>query len=160
MSTGAVPTVMSWTCEMRDDAMVISLRGDLNGAADFSGLLGDLSGKVVFDLADLGRINSGGVRLWVNFIRAITADVDELSFERCTVAFVAQLNMISGFAGNGRVRSIYAPYLNEQSDEVSMLLLDVDGLDFDNPPAFDTPEGRLVFDDVPESYFSYFRNVR
>ena len=64
---------------------------------------------------------------------------------------------VHGHLGGGRVKSLFAPYINTRSDEPCLRLLEVQGLDTLNPPAFDTPAGRLVFDEIPESYFAYFR---
>ena len=115
---------------------------------------------MVFRLSDVRRINSCGVREWVNFVRDLP-NVSELVFSHCSPAIVTQLNMIYNFRGTASVRSFYAPYVCESCNTEEERLLDVD-THFANGNVGDPPEFRcerckepLQFDDLPERYLSF-----
>ena len=79
---------------------------------------------MVFQLAEIQRINSCGVRERVNFVRDLP-QVTELTFSHCSPAIVTQLNMIFNFRGTAKVRSFYAPYVCESCGHKEDKLLDV-----------------------------------
>jgi hypothetical protein len=54
------------------------------------------------------RINSYGVRSWIEAIRMIPPDVT-LELLECPPSVVDQINMVTGFIGRGKVVSFYAP---------------------------------------------------
>ena len=114
----------------------------------------------MFRLSDVRRINSCGVREWVNFVRDLP-NVNELVFSHCSPAIVTQLNMIYNFRGAASVRSFYAPYVCESCNTEEERLLDVDthfaNGNVGDPPAFRCERCKepLQFDDLPERYLSF-----
>jgi len=144
--------------EVRDGTTRLSFKGDITEAARFDGV-GPLAGAVVIDLSAVRRINSSGVREWVMFIRAVPATA-QITYERCSPAFVTQAGMISDFLGAGRIRSLFAPYACEACGATAELLLDVEK---DLAPARGRAPPRacekcgkpMVFDDLEESFFAF-----
>jgi hypothetical protein len=67
--------------------------------------------KVLFDLADVERITSFGVREWLQMLGDLEPKGVQLYLARCSEAVVNQLGMIRRFAGGGKVLSFFAPYL-------------------------------------------------
>jgi hypothetical protein len=114
---------------------------------------------VVFDLAQLRRINSLGVRAWVDFMRPLVGR--QVIFRRCSPAFVDQLNTVSDFRGGGKIESVLAPYVCETSGNVFYEELTI-GKDISSGN-FSALSGRrcsecpepLVFDDLPERYLHF-----
>ena len=111
--------------------------------------------QVVLDLAAVERINSLGCREWLLLMQTLENRGIELALERCSVAFVQQLAMILGFAGNGVVRSVYAPYCCAGCGHEELILLSLDSEL--GPSTFQTQTcrpcgGTLEFDDLPENY--------
>ena len=151
---------LTWSVERRKGVLVVHLSGEVDENADFERLRSILEGRVVLDLAEVKRINSAGVREWVNFVRNLP-QVTELVFERCSPTIVSQLNMIYNFKGPAVVRSFYAPYVCERCDLDVDVLLDVEkhfpDRDPTHVPEFECPEcGQpLTFDDIPERYFAF-----
>jgi anti-anti-sigma regulatory factor len=97
--------------EKRADTTWIALSGYLNEAADLTPL-SKLAGPLVVDLGSLDRINSIGVRMWLNFVNKCEATGIGLTFERCSPAIVEQMSMITNFMGaRSRVKSILIPYV-------------------------------------------------
>ena len=53
-------------------AVRVQLVGEISENCDFAQLLGECgSTDVILDLAEVRRINSCGVREWINFVRAL-----------------------------------------------------------------------------------------
>src|SRR4051794_27025042 len=92
------------------ETALVKLSGEVTEKSDFTPLLADPSKSLVLNLEGITRINSYGVREWVKLMDALEQKGKELVLERCSVAVVAQLNMISNFAGNGQVKSALGPY--------------------------------------------------
>ena len=119
--------------------------------------------RAVFELGELKRINSLGVRAWVDFMKQLGAR--EIVFRRCSPAFVDQLNTVSDFRGEGRVESFLAPYVCESSGNVFYEELTVgkditkeDQSALSGRRCAECPEP-LVFDDLPERYLHFLEYV-
>lgn len=151
---------LTWTIEEREGSMIVKFSGEIDENVDFSELCKGLHGKVVFDLAGIRRINSCGVREWVNFVRDLPG-VSELVFIDCSPVTVTQLNMIYNFRGRARILSVYAPFICETCEVEDQKLLDMATL-FPGGKITDLPEylcprcnQPMVFDDIPERYLSF-----
>jgi hypothetical protein len=114
---------------------------------------------VVLDLGGIKRINSLGVRAWIEFMKKLVGRA--VRFRRCSAAFVEQLNMISDFRGDATIESLLAPYVCQRSGNVFYEELVVgkdvkkgDYKDAESRPCRECPEP-MSFDDLPERYF-YF----
>jgi hypothetical protein len=151
---------LSWRIKERPGFTTVEFTGEIDENADFSELRRQLRGSVVFRLSGVSRINSCGVREWVNFVRDLP-NVTELVFSHCSPAIVTQLNTIDNFRGPASVRSFYAPYVCESCNNEEERLLDVHthfpGGSNGEPPAFlcERCQRPLEFDDLPERYFSF-----
>ena len=91
----------------RDESGAIALSGVIDESADLS-FLTALSGHTRLNMRHVRRINSYGVRSWIENIRLIPHGV---TFEliECPPSVVDQINMVAGFVGRGHVTSFYAP---------------------------------------------------
>lgn len=152
------PVALSWRIKERPGLTTVEFVGEIDENADFVELRRRLRGAVAFQLAEVRRINSCGVREWVNFVRDLP-HVTELSFSHCSPAIVTQLNMIYNFRGSARIRSFYAPYVCEACGHEEEKLVDVSAaptgkLDL---PSFACSQCGAVmeFDDLPERYLSF-----
>jgi hypothetical protein len=150
----------SWQVVDRNgSAMRVELRGEIDENADFSELGAALRGDVELGLEGITRINSCGVREWVNFVRGLDA-VRALWFSRCSPVVVLQLNTIYNFRGRAHVTSFMAPYVCEACHSDEYKLLDVTEHFPDrraHVPAFRCRRcgGVMVFDELPERYLSF-----
>jgi hypothetical protein len=151
----------SWRVEGHDGGWQrVELRGEIDENADFSDLARALSGDVELRLDGVTRINSCGVREWVNFVRGLTR-VRALQFARCSPPVVLQLNTIYNFRGPARVLSFLAPYVCEACHADENKLLDV-AQHFPDRAKPRMPKflckrcgGVMVFDELPERYLSF-----
>jgi len=151
---------LSWRIKERHGFTTVEFLGEIDENADFAELRRRLRGVVVFHLAEVRRINSCGVREWVNFVRDLPG-VTELTFTHCSPAIVTQLNMIYNFRGAATVRSFFAPYVCESCGHEEEKLLDVQSQFPGNTvgaiPAFQCEQCSMPmeFDDLPERYLSF-----
>src|SRR5690348_6180463 len=147
-------------------------RGDvsyvkLGGVIDEDNELGDLvdkipTGTAVIDLGEIERINSCGVRDWVNWLSKLEYNGTRSVLVECSPAIVAQINLVNNFTGSGVVKSFYVPYFCPECDEEKVLLVETSDM---GPPPHEPPTCRcdecdLVrdFDDMPDSYFAFLSN--
>src|SRR5689334_3447012 len=152
----------------------IQHRGDmsfvkLGGVIDEDNELADLvdkipSGTAVIDLGEIERINSCGVRDWVNWLSKLENNGTRSVLVECSPAIVAQINLVNNFTGNGVVKSFYVPYFCPECDEEKVLLVEASdmGAPPHEPPTCRCDECDLVmdFDDMPDSYFAFLANQK
>ena len=144
----------------RDDVSFVKL----SGVIDEDNELGELTEKihgstVVIDLGEVERINSCGVRDWVNWLGRVEAKNLDVVLVECSPAIVAQINLVNNFTGNGVVKSFYVPYFCPECDEEKVLLSETADM---GPPPHEPPICRcdecdlvMDFDDMPDSYFAF-----
>jgi hypothetical protein len=153
-------TALSWRIKERPGFTTVEFTGEIDENADFSELSRQLKGSVVFKMGEIRRINSCGVREWVNFVRELP-EVTELVFTHCSPAIITQLNMIYNFRGAATVRSFYAPYICDACNREEEKLLDVathfPNGEIDRVPEFNCDKcGQpMEFDDLPDRYLSF-----
>ncbi len=149
----------------RDDVTFVKL----SGVIDEDNELADLTDKIppgtaVIDLGEVERINSCGVRDWVNWLSKIEAKETDVVLVECSPAIVAQINLVNNFTGAGVVKSFYVPYFCPECDEEKVLLCEAADM---GPPPHEPPTCRcdecdLVMDfyDMPDSYFAFLSNQK
>jgi anti-anti-sigma regulatory factor len=152
----------------------IQHRGDLSyvklaGVIDEDNELTDLVDKIpvgtaVIDLGEIERINSCGVRDWVNWLSRLETSGTRSVLVECSPAIVAQINLVNNFTGSGIVKSFYVPYFCPECDEEKVLLVEATDM---GPPPHEPPTCRcdecdlvMDFDDMPDSYFAFLSNQR
>jgi ABC-type transporter Mla MlaB component len=147
---------LNWQVARKEGNTTVVFSGDLDETVDFAELRRGLSGAVVFDLGDIRRIDSAGVREWISFMRELPA-VEPLVFTRCSPSFVTQLNLIFNFHGHAKIESFLAPYVCMSCDREEEKLLDVS--DFpdghgETMPDFACTKCKqpMEFDDLPSRY--------
>lgn len=148
---------LSWRIRERPGMTTVEFVGEIDENADFVDLRRRLRGAVAFQLGEVRRINSCGVREWVNFVRDLP-HVTELSFSHCSPAIVTQLNMIYNFRGRAKIRSFYAPYVCDACGREEEQLIDVPSQATGATlPQFACPacHAQMEFDDLPERYLSF-----
>ncbi|HNF96434.1 MAG TPA: hypothetical protein PK493_04025 [Pseudomonadota bacterium] len=145
----------------------LKLRGVVDEDNELAGIEGQLSaGITVLDLADIERINSCGVRDWVNWLGRIEKIGAKLVFVNCSPAIVAQMNLVHNFSASGIVKSFYAPYFCPRCNKERLLRLETKDLVHQTPITSaptcrcDDCDGPMDFDDMEESYFAFLNNLK
>jgi len=139
------------------DNGVFELAGEIDEHAELAPLAAKMSGHVVLDLARIRRINSQGVRAWIDFLRDVA--VRTLVFRRCSSAVITQVNMIANFRGPATIESFLAPYVCDACGAEIEHLIDVaeQRRAGGRVPAVTCPTcgAAMSFDDVAERYLSF-----
>lgn len=150
----------TWRLESRGDHQVVVLQRSLNERSNFTGLAGQLAGKVIFDMRHLTLIASIGVGKWVSFLRGIPEEV-EYEFVHCSVGFCVQASYLTDMLGRGEITSFFAPYFCahctcDVERELDAASLRTDPLEI--PVMHCAVCGqKLEFEDLPERYFKFLK---
>jgi anti-anti-sigma regulatory factor len=149
----------------RGDVSYVKLGGVIDEDNDLGGLIERIpAGTAVIDLGEIERINSCGVRDWVNWLAKLEGNGARSVLVECSPAIVAQINLVNNFTGSGVVKSFYVPYFCPECDEEKVLLVEAGDM---GPPPHEPPTCRcdecdlvMDFDDMPDSYFAFLSNQR
>ena len=149
----------------RDEITYLKLAGIIDEDNDLSTLADRIpAGTLVVDVGEIERINSCGVRDWVNWLTKIEKGGARAVLVECAPSIVAQINLVNNFTGGGVVKSFYAPYFCSQCDREKLLLLEtrdaVGAMPFHAPSCrCDECDGPMDFDDMEDSYFAFLANA-
>src|SRR5882672_12289733 len=149
----------------RGDVSYVKLGGVIDEDNELQELVEKIpTGTAVIDLGEIERINSCGVRDWVNWLSKLENNGTRSVLVECSPAIVAQINLVNNFTGNGVVKSFYVPYFCPECDEEKVLLVEASDM---GPPPHEPPTCRcdecdlvMDFDDMPDSYFAFLSNQR
>ena len=141
------------------DCALASLVGEITEDSDFRPVLTTTGKQLVLNLEGVQRINSTGVREWINFINALGKNNRDVTLERCSVAIVQQLNMIANFRGQAKVTSLFAPYFCAACDTDRTRLLDLSQPlpDLNETLPCSVCKEPMELDDLPESYLAFLQ---
>ena len=99
---------------------LVRIDGEINESFDPSAIAA-LRGVVVFDLAEVGRITSHGVLLWITALKALHASY--YCFINCRPSTMDQFNLVQAFGQRGELISFYARFVcSECAHEVEQLV--------------------------------------
>jgi anti-anti-sigma regulatory factor len=149
----------------RGDVSYVKLGGVIDEDNELNDLVDKIpAGTAVIDLGEIERINSCGVRDWVNWLSKLETNGTRSVLVECSPAIVAQINLVNNFTGNGVVKSFYVPYFCPECDEEKVLLVEASDM---GPPPHEPPTCRcdecdlvMDFDDMPDSYFAFLANQK
>jgi len=145
-----------------EDTCRIVLKGIIDEDALLQEAFKDLRGSIEIDMRGIVRINSCGIRTWVNLITDISSK-HQVSFLDCPPVIVRQFNMISNFGGKGTVKSFRLPYYCAACDKEHDIETDAENYVSEHP-ALDVPKRAcptcgddLEFDDIEEKYLHFLK---
>jgi ABC-type transporter Mla MlaB component len=87
---------------------IVTVRGQLNESFPGRNIGNQLHGPTLFDLTEVDRVTSFGVRAWLEMLE--TARLPFAAFVRASPAIVNQITMMRNFCGMARIHSLVAPY--------------------------------------------------
>jgi anti-anti-sigma regulatory factor len=152
--------------QQREDVTYVKLSGVIDEDNELGTLAEKLgTGTAVIDVSEIERINSCGVRDWVNWLGKAEKSGAKVVLVECSPAIVAQINLVNNFTGQGVVKSFYAPYFCPNCDLEKVLLVETRDMHGSQP--FKAPscrcdecDGPMDFDDMEESYFAFLGNAK
>ena len=160
-----MPAKFQAAVHKRDNATILKLSGVIDEDNDLGPLADQLhAGRVYVYAGEIERINSCGVRDWVNWLGRVEKNGGHVTLVECSPAIVAQVNLVNNFTGGGTVKSFYAPYFCPSCDREKVLLIEARDTVGQNP--FHAPtcrcdecDGPMDFDDMEDSYFAFLQNT-
>jgi hypothetical protein len=135
-----------------------NLVGIIDESADLS-FLERLAGPTRLNMRGVRRINSYGVRSWIEAVRRVPAAVN-FELVECPPSVVDQINMVAGFTGRGRVVSFFAPMICERCGHEKEELFQTEDYRRDQRlPAVKCPRcaATMQVDDLEEQYLLFAR---
>jgi anti-anti-sigma regulatory factor len=149
----------------KDDMTYVKLSGVIDEDNELTTLADKIpGGTVVINLGEVDRINSCGVRDWVNWLGRIEKSSARPVLVECSPAIVAQINLVNNFTGTGVVKSFFAPYFCPNCDREKVLL--VEAAELGSAPhkaptcRCDECDGVMDFDDMEDSYFAFLATAK
>ena len=138
----------------------LHLSGVIDEFSDLS-FLAHHDGDVVVHLGEVRRINSFGVRLWIDGVRAIPAE-SNVVYEDVPVPLVEQMNMIHDFFGRGQVATFLAPMVCNSCGRTETVLFRVQDCKKEEPVHLDSNCGacdvKMELDDIEEQYLAFLKD--
>ena len=120
-----------------------------------------MSGHTLVNVKNIRRINSYGVRSWIEAMRHVPRGA---SFElmECPPTVVDQINMVAGFVGRGQVTSFYAPMECEacgRQEDRLFYVADYQRIGHLPPVACGSCGGPMHIDDLEDQYLLFAREI-
>jgi anti-anti-sigma regulatory factor len=137
---------------------LIKLSGVIDEDNDLGELTDKVQGDVLIDLDEVTRLNSCGVRDWVNWMQTLAANGAEIVLRSCSAAIVAQINLVNNFTGAGSIESFQMPYFCPDCEDEKTVLCETADVEIEElPPACrcDGCDQVMEFDDLPDAYFAF-----
>lgn len=149
----------------RDDVTFVKMGGVIDEDNELTDLTERIqAGTVVIDLGEIERINSCGVRDWVNWLTRLEKGGGRVVLVECSPAIVSQINLVNNFTGQGVVKSFFAPYFCQNCDREKVLLVEAAEM---GPTPHRAPtcrcdecDGVMEFDDMEDSYFAFLGTAK
>ncbi len=144
---------------LTQEGTVLDFIGDMDQSFQFP-RPDAIEGKVIIlDFSQLKLINSLGVRNFIVFIRALSAE--KIIYRACSCLMVNQFNMVKNMITEQVfVESFYAPYYAPLShEEMEMLIYSNEVQSGIAPKRLHPKTGEeLEFDDLDERYFFFLKS--
>ncbi|MBN21870.1 MAG: hypothetical protein CL678_11370 [Bdellovibrionaceae bacterium] len=145
--------------EKKGDTLTVILTGAIEETVDFNEMIGDPGPSLWVNVKGISRINSVGVKAWIQYFQKLKESGVEVRIQECSTAMVEQMNLIKNFMAGAEVESIYVPFGCTQCGAElvgNFTLKKIKELEFEIPDLKCTKcGGSAEFDDVPEEYFSF-----
>lgn len=138
----------------------LHLSGVIDEFSDLS-FFAHLDGDVLVHLGGVRRINSFGVRLWIDGVRAIPVE-SQVVFVNVPVPLVEQMNMTHDFFGRGLVETFLAPMVCNSCGRTETVLYQVQECKGSDPVCLDSSCGAcdadMELDDIAEQYLAFLKD--
>lgn len=143
-------------------AQIAGSKAVLSGTLDEHSQLNQLDalqGAVVINWRGVSRLNSCGVRDWIEWTKKIQST--SLAYEECSMVVVKQLNAVPDFQGKAKVLSFFAPYFCEACDQEAMALLKTEQVKHGHAPQVQCPKCKkpMNFDAIPAQYLGFLKRI-
>lgn len=146
-----------------NESLKLTLAGTVDESDDLKKIIGSIlmDTPIIINCKGISRINSLGVKKWIQFFGELSKMGAKLVFEEVSGPLIENLNMITNFLGTGKVTSAMVPYLCSKCRHKFAKAVNVDEIKKSN---FSLPSEKCEkcsaasnFDDIPEEYFAFLQ---
>jgi hypothetical protein len=145
--------------EQKGNVLSVRIVGSIEENVIFEKLIGPPPAAMDVICKEISRINSVGVKAWVKYFQSCQAKGTKLKFLECSTPIVEQFNLISNFACNGMIESIFVPFSCQKCHRELLGLFktaDIKAMKMELPLLkCNKCGGDAEFDDIPEEYFGF-----
>lgn len=136
------------------------VKGKLDQDADFDGITRCNRAEFFIELEGVERINSFGVKVWVNLISSLKEK--RVTLRGCPVCFVDQLNIFEDFLGTCVIESLFLPFYCDTCNKEKDVKIDMQTTRQPNFrealnqmfPCPNCGKNQTFFDDI-DAYFNF-----
>lgn len=142
------------------DALELHFAGAITEPVDLAEIIGSVPKQLRVGCKDITRINSAGVKTWIDYFEGLRRQNISLRFFDCSPITVQQMGLFSNFIPTQEVESVFVPFSCEGcgAEYVRKYTLDeLRGLGFKLTHSNCEACGKaVVLDDFAELYFKPF----
>ena len=142
-----------------DDELRLILCGDIDESANLMDLLGHIPGKVCINTRGVTRVNSVGLKIWVDFFARCKDAKIRIRYVDCSSALTNHLHSSILSGGGGTVESVMGPFVCTQCKnefELSIRTPDIMSIKPQITGQKCPRCGALsTFDEIPQEYFRF-----
>jgi anti-anti-sigma regulatory factor len=142
----------------------LKMNGSFDETVDLFTLVTETAPEMNIDCRGIKRINSTGVKNWINFFQTLSAKGVAVHFHNCSTAIIDQFNLVANFNAGGTVESLDVPYSCVSCEIELVSHFKVADL---HKIQFKLPEGKcakcsdkVVFDDDVNEYFGFLMRLK
>lgn len=141
------------------NVLSIEIEGTIDEFTKFDEITGAPGSELKIRCAGINRINSVGIKHWINHFAKLKNSKIKVTLLDCSTALVEQMNMIVNFAEGMIIESVMVPFSCQKCKTETLISHRADAL---RKSEFEIPEmkcprcgGSAIFDDIPEEYFDF-----
>lgn len=144
------------------EVLVARFAGSIDEKTDFDKLIGEFPKVLHVYCKQVPRINSDGIKKWVEYFQKLRQESVKVHFFECSTAIVEQMSLISNFVSGAKVESVYVPYVCENCNAELIGLFKTSTLKRINlkvPKLKCSKCGsdKTTFDDISDEYFHFLK---
>ena len=144
--------------ELNGTVLKAKASGVIDENMNLNALMGTNFTEMRLDCQKISRINSLGVKHWINYFTALTNKGVKVELSNCPPQVVDQLSQVDTFHSNCTIASIMAPYeCTECKSEFVKEMKVIDLRKNLNIPELQCPKcsSKAVFSDIEDEYFAF-----
>jgi DNA-directed RNA polymerase subunit RPC12/RpoP/anti-anti-sigma regulatory factor len=146
--------------ELNGTALKAKISGVIDENTNFGAQIGTNFTELSVDCQAVSRINSMGVKYWINYFTSLTGKGMKVDLLNCPPPVVDQMSLVDTFHSNCHVVSVMVPYECVHCKKEFVTVMKTSDLkksdDLTLPELKCTScQGKAVFSDIEEEYFAF-----
>jgi anti-anti-sigma regulatory factor/DNA-directed RNA polymerase subunit RPC12/RpoP len=143
--------------------LLARVSGVVDENTNFNDQIGSGFTEAVLDCKKITRMNSMGVKFWINYFSALTSNGVKVTLSNCAPPVVDQMSLVDTFHSNCHIESVMVPYECVSCKSEFLTTMTTTEL----KEKLDIPEEKCVkcsqkavFSDIEEEYFAFLEYTK